>query len=299
MTQFSVRTVPWMKLGRLVDSPKTAAEAAELGGLNFEVEKRNLFYDGPNGTTEISDRKALVRKDTNEWLSIMSTDYPILQYSEAFDFLDGINPKFVAAGVLQGGRQGFMVVESPYDFNVLGGEDEHQLYAVLRTSHDGSRAVEVMVMPLRNRCMNQLTLQSFSSGVPHRWAVKHTSSMQKKLQDAHNVLENLSSYAKAFEKVADRLVKLSVDDDGARKVLTSILPNRPKREDQITRIIDIWHTSDTVGYSDTGWGLVNAVSEYFDWQRAGGSPQSRFIGALQGQTYTTINRVAGYLLSRN
>ena len=26
-TQFSTRTVPWMKLGKLVDTPKTAGEA--------------------------------------------------------------------------------------------------------------------------------------------------------------------------------------------------------------------------------------------------------------------------------
>ena len=58
-----------------------------------------------------------------------------------------------------------MVVKVPMAINVLSGDDPHDLYGVLRTSHDLSRATEVMVMPLRGRCMNQLTLHSFSRDV--------------------------------------------------------------------------------------------------------------------------------------
>src|SRR5690606_14635950 len=295
-TMFSSRVVPWMSLGALTESVKTAAEAAELGGLNFEVEQRPLEWVGEDGARhEIPGRRALVRKDTDEWLSIMSTDYSVLQFGEAFDFMDGVNPNFVAAGVLKGGRQGFMVVEGP-KMNVLSGDDPHELFIVLRTSHDGSRAIEVAVMPLRSKCMNQLTLNSFVIGAQHRWSIRHTSSMKQKLADAHESLKKLDEYAAGYEHLADKLVNVQLDDHDAENVLKAVLPDRPKRDEQITSIISRWHTAETVGFDWTGWGLVNAASEYFDWGRPNGTPESRFIAALQGSTHKVINGVAQQLL---
>jgi len=287
-----------MKLGKLVDQPMTAAEAARLGGLDFTVSKCPLRYETSGSWKDIPERQAIVRTDTGQWLGIMSKDYPLLQYGEAFDFMDQVGPKYVAAGALKGGRQGFMVVRALGVTKVLSGVDPHDMFAVLRTSHDGSRAVEVSVMPLRQRCMNQLTLASFTAGVPDRWAIKHTSTMAAKLADAEASLGKIGAYTKSFEKNAQRLIEMKITAGQAEAVIRASLPDRPKREDQVKRIVDLLHTSPQVGFDHTGWGLVNAVSEYFDWERAGGSPESRFIGALQGQTRGAINRVTGRLLSR-
>lgn len=305
-TLVSTREVPWMKLGKLTEKPMTAAEAAELGGLNFTVSKRPLAFgrqaDLPDSELysykPIKERIAVVRDGTEEWLGIMSNNYPLLQYSEAFDFMDTVDPEYVACGALKGGKQGFMVVRAPETINILSGDDPHDMYVVLRTSHDGSRAIEVAVMPLRARCMNQLTLQSFTKGVPHRWSIKHTSSMAVKLKDAQESLKQVGAYAKTLEKTANRLVNVQLTDDVAAETLRAVLPDRPRRAEQIEQIITTWHTAETVGFDWTGWGLVNAVSEYFDWQRKGGSPESRFVAALQGQTFNAINRTAGRLLSR-
>jgi phage/plasmid-like protein (TIGR03299 family) len=300
----STREVPWMKLGKLTEKPMHAAEAAELGGLNFQVEKWPL-YAGPPGQPHgsatlkpINERVAIFRTDTAQWLGIMSKTYPLLQYSEAFDFMDTVAPEYVACGALKGGRQGFMVVQAPENFHVMSEVDPHDLYVVLRTSHDGSRAIEVSVMPLRHRCMNQLTLNTFASGIPHRWSIKHTTTMAAKLKDAQLSLSHVGQYAKRFAEVADKLMNVKVTDEKATTILRAVLPDRPRRDDQVSTILNSWHTSETVGFDWSGWGLVNAVSEYFDWGRAGGSPESRFVGALQGQTTNAINKVAGRILSR-
>jgi phage/plasmid-like protein (TIGR03299 family) len=307
-TMVTARELPWMKLGKLVDSPMTASEAAELGGLNFTVERRPLWIgdmeETPESTTKsipgqkIASRVALVNGSTGEMLSIVSKDYPILQYGEAFDFMDVIDPQYLAAGALKGGRQGFLVVQAPeYHVDILDGQDPHDLFVVLRTSHDCSRAVEAMIMPLRYKCMNQLTLQSFIKGVKHRWTVKHTSTMKDKLAEAQTALKNLTAYGEVFKTQVERLAELKVDDNQAKETLTFVLPDRPKRDDQIETIINAWHTSPTVGFDYTGWGLLNAVSEYFDWTRVGGSPESRFVGALQGSTHKAINQTANYLMT--
>lgn len=303
--QVSTREVPWMKLGKLVEQPLTAAEAARAGGLDFTVVKRPLWYGDSDDpltslpTNRVEKRVATVRSDTNEWLGIMGADYPILQYREAFDFMDTINPEYVACGALKGGRQGFMVVRAPETATLDIPWDPHDLFAVLRTSHDGSRAVEVSVMPLRAKCMNQLTLRSFSAGVDYRWAIPHTTTMQAKLAEAQKSLVKLGVYAQRYAHNAERMRAIKLDNDSARSTLEAVLPNRPRREQQVEEIISRWHTAETVGFDWTGWGLLNAASDYFEWGRAGGSAESRFVGALQGSTHQVINKITGRLLSRS
>lgn len=297
-TQVSTREVPWIKLGKIAEQPMTAAEAAELGGLNFDVETRPLGYEKDGKWITIGNRKAVVNMNTGAPLGIVSKMYPILQYAQAFDFMDAVAPTYVAAGALKGGKQGFMVVRAPEETSAaLNAIDPHDFFLVLRTSHDCSRAVEVSCMSLRGRCMNQLTLRSFAAGVPWRWTVKHTTTMHAKLAEAQHSLANLGAYNAAFIKNVEKLIHVKVDDKRAIETLKFVLPDRPRRDEQIDRITSAWHNSETVGFDWTGWGLVNAVSEYFDWGRAGGSPESRFIGALQGSTHKAINTTARYLLT--
>lgn len=295
----SQREVPWMKLGRLVDEPMTAAEAADAGGLNFDVTLHEVRYTGSDGVERtIPDRRVVERSDTHAWLGIVSAGYPAFQYAEAFDFMDAVGGHYVAAGALRGGRQGFMVVRPPVaGLDPLGG-DPHDLYVVLRTSHDCTRAVEVSAMPLRGRCTNQLTLRGFASNAHYRVAVKHSPGMREKLHDAQNVMKNLDAYVAEFGRTATRLAERSVSDETATTVLRRVLRDRPRRDEAIENIVQRWHASPTVGYDGTGWGLVNAVSEYYEWGRAGGTPESRFLAALQGQTHGAVNRTATLLLSR-
>jgi phage/plasmid-like protein (TIGR03299 family) len=296
--QFSERTVPWMKLGALVDSPKTATEAAKLGGLDFKIELVDAFYEFVNMKVKAPKRKAVIREDTGEFFDLVSDTYQPLQYSEAFDFMDAIDSQYVAAGTLRGGRQGFLVIKAPFTLDTLQAVDPHDLYAVIRTSHDRSRGIEVAVMPLRGRCMNQMTLASFTKGVPHRWAIKHSYKMHEKLAEAKDTLASLTNYAGRFQLLVERLLAEKVDDVRAEKVLKTIIPERTKQADVIEKIITL-RDAQQVGFTGTGWNLVNAVSEYMDWHRAGGTPESRFLGALEGQTTKLINKAVVHILSSN
>lgn len=311
-TQFSVREAPWTKLGKLVDEPVTAVEAAKLGGLDFEVELREVAYSNSDAMTDswtyIPKRRAVVAKDNGQFMGFVSSSkYNMLQYGEAFDFMDNLGAPYVAAGALRGRRQGFMVVQPAANMfgQFAGHEDPHDLFVVLRTSHDCTRGIEVMVMPLRGRCMNQLTLRSFTKGVQHRWSIKHTTTMHEKLQDAQKSLKKVGLYAQQYDKLAIRMVETSLTETKAREMLTMTIPKpraqtervEKQYQDRINAIIDLWQSSPTVAYAGTGWGLVNAVSEHYDWYRIGGTPESRFLNALEGETHRRINAVAGLVLA--
>jgi len=299
MTVFTTREVPWMKLGKLVEQPQTAAEAMQMANLDFTVSKLDAGFMTADGVWKpVVNRKAIVRDDTKEFFEFVSPEYEIFQYAEAFDFMDTIKPRYVAAGSLKGGRQAFLVVEPDRPSVTVGGDDKHDIFVVLRTSHDRSRAIEVALMPLRYRCMNQLTLRSFTSDAKYRWSISHTKSAREKLHQAQQVMAQLDEYTTEFQRLAERLMRSRPNEDEARKILKQYVTPWAKGQDEvIDTIIHSWRENvETVGFNDTSWGLVSAVSDYYDWGRSRGTPESRFLNAVQGITHTTLNNITRELV---
>lgn len=298
----TTRTAPWMKLGTLVEEAMTAEEAAKAGGLDFTVSLRDIQRKMNDGTWEISKhRKMVTADDTDEEFDVVSADYGLLQYSEAFDFLSQINPKFIAAGTLKGRRQGFMVVQLPDlpELDMLSLEnDPHDLFVVVRTSHDRTRAIECAVMPLRRRCMNELGVRGFAKGAEQRWSVHHVGNVAEKLHSAEEMVQRANVYAADFVNTANRLNGVVIDNDDARKILGRVIRETTKQTEVINKIIDMWNTRESVGYVGSGWGLFNAVSEYFEWDRKGGTAQSQFLNVLEGQTRKAMDQTAALILSR-
>lgn len=302
---FTARDVPWMKVGHVIDHPVTAAEAVKLGGLDFNIELRDAGFKSRDKRNfkKVADRFAIVRSDTEEFFNFASGDYSPVQYAEAFDFINGISPEFVAAGQLKGGRKGFIVAKLPghnLDDLVLDGQpDPHQLYVVLRTSMDLSWGIEIVVTTLRGKCMNQLTLPALTQGCKQRWTIRHTRNAAQRLEEAHKSLVRVDRYAEEFRSITARLADIDVDFDEAKRVLTQVLPDRPRRDEQIDAITTAWRDSETVGFTGKAWGLVNAVDEYFEWLRParGRTAESRFLDGLDGAAHQYTGRAAQLLLN--
>lgn len=307
---FTSRELPWMKLGAQIDGDVDAAEAAKLGGLDFEVELRPAFRpvrraDGKGwNTQQVPTRRTLTRVDTDEFFDYVSADYRVLQYAEAFAFMDEINPRYKAAGVMSHGKQGFIVAQLPdaAELNVDLGDDvdPHDLYVIVRTSHDRSKAIEVSLMPLRHRCMNQLALNSFSQGAPQRWSIKHIGNVDSKLAEAQKVLTVAPKYAEIYGNKVRQMASVKVTDEDARSILKKVLPDKAKRDETIEAIMATYHNDPTVGFVGTGWGLANGVSTYYDWGRNAGTrtDQSQFTSGLTGDTAKYFNRTAQLILNR-
>lgn len=305
-TSFTSRSLPWMKLGAVIDDPSVdSREAARLGGIDFEVETRPAAFKGDNGVLyTVPNRRALVRKDTPTFFDYVSDDYVVVQYGDAFDFMDAVNPNYVAAGALNGGRQGFMVVQfdgfESFDPGPNGESDPHDLYAILRTSHDRSKALEIALLPLRNRCMNQLGLPLRQMQVQQRWSIRHVGDPKKKMAVAQDTLRQAGSYLDAFQGTVRQLASVRITTDSSKIILKHVLPDRPRRDEQIAAITHAFKDSPEVGFAETGWGLVNAVSEYFEHGRGFGTrtDQSRFTDGFDGQTAKYVSRTAQLVLNR-
>jgi phage/plasmid-like protein (TIGR03299 family) len=299
-TMFSTREAPWMKLGRLVDEPVTAEEAARLSGLDFDVALAPLTYQWNDETLTFPERYATVRTDNGEGLGVVSEVYEIVQYREAFTFMDTINPRYVAAGPLSGGKQGFMVVKVPENTDLLTDVDPHELYVVLRTSHNCSRAVEVAVMPLRSKCMNGLAIKTFTQGAHLRWSIRHTRSASERMHEAQMTLSNIQEYGKSYAQAMRGYAEMTITDDEARRLLDGVIERYLKSRDEVKEeIIAISHNDETVNeFAGTAWGLINATSSYYQWERALGTPESRFLGMLGGPSNKAINSLVDRINAR-
>jgi phage/plasmid-like protein (TIGR03299 family) len=305
-TTFTTRDLPWMKLGPRIDAAVPMEEATKLGGLNFDVELKPLVYRNGDRLVEIPSRRAVIRTNPEMFFAVASDDYQPVQFSEAFSFLDEINPLVSSAGALSGGKKGFMVVQVPgaekLSVEIDGEVDPHDMYVIVQTSHDLSKAIEIAVMPLRLKCMNMLGLPSLTRDAPQRWSIKHIGDVKRKMHEAQRTVTRATAYADIYARTARQLSSVRVDDDSINVVLKMVLPDKPRREEQITAIKSAFHTSEFVsdGGGSNGWDLLNAVSEYFQWGRttATRTPQSLFTSGINGDTYRAISRTSQLLLAR-
>lgn len=294
------RTTPWDGLGTKFQTPvKTAREAIIDGGLDWTVEPRSIFVSLPGGDKrqKISGRKAIVRSSDNAVLGLVSDLYQTFQNVEAFEFADSIvdsgEAKYESTFQMRHGKVIGLTMRVP-DHIMVGGEDAHDLYIVLRTSHDGSKAISVYVTPIRVRCMNQMAIAT--SRAKHRWSMQHTTRLQGKLQEARETLKLSFKYSEEFAKIGEELMGVKVTDDQFHDIIEDLLPDRPRTEEVIDSIMGLYRESPTNGYTGTAWGGMNAITEYFDHGRKTRSQEAEFNAIMDGGIAILRTKAANRLL---
>ena len=128
---FSVKEKAWHNLGQIISDYPTSAEAIKHAGLDYTVEKRNLFTYGDDTDPEKDDNDvvmewrvdvpnfyATVRTDTEQVLGVVGNDYEIVQNVNAFDFFDSIvggkdGILYETAGALGKGERIFITAKLP------------------------------------------------------------------------------------------------------------------------------------------------------------------------------------------
>lgn len=311
-TLFTTRDLPWMHLGNVVNEAQSLEDAIKLADLDWEVELRKDGFQTASGNWRIDpSKRKVVRSDNEQPLGTVSSTYEVLQYREAFDFMAGIDLGFVAGGQLKGGKQAFIVVQIPqHEHLTVLDNDGHQMYVVLRTSHDGSRAVEVNYMALRDACMNALTLSTFGRGIGYggqakqRWSIRHTKNMRAKLEQAQQVLTGAEDYAQEFADVANRLAAVELEMKDAERLIRNLVKDQHGYvKDQgayVQGIMSTYENSTRNGYQGNGWGLVNAVSEHYEHVRGGErrTAEARWVQDFDGLTHKAVDRAAQLVLAR-
>lgn len=300
-TMASARLVPWHGLGVVTEDVMTAKEAIQAAGLDWLVFLATLNANLPNGDQVlVEDRFAVIRDSDFKVLGSVGSRYEPFQNHEAFTFMDNLvdsgEAHFETAGSLRGGKVIFMSLKVPRDI-LIGGEDAIDLYLLLRTGHDGTKAISVYVTPIRVVCMNTLALATYGSNVKQKWSVPHLLTVRERVIEARDTLNLTFRYVDEFEREANQLLETAITDQQLEELLYRVLPERPKTPDVVSSIFGIYRGSSTVRYPGTAWGALNAITEYTDHARRTSSAEARFTTIIDGEAAKLRNAASSLLLT--
>lgn len=273
----------------------SAEEAIVAAGLDWTVSKRPLWFTGKsNGSKprKIEGSFAMVKDDDEQYLGTVGKQYHGIDNREAFGWADLVPGKYVAGGAMRTNRQVYLIKQ--LDTPLVAGTDEHEMFLFLRSSHDGTKALQAMATPVRLRCMNMLPIATKKA--KFKFSVRHVTSYSEKLQQAAEIHGLVDAYAKEFQATATQLVETEMLISEVEQILKDTMPGRVELQQGV---LDNLRTSDTIDDAQRGtaWGVLNAVSEFFEWKREVSSTTHALQANVDGQGARIRNAVASRLLT--
>lgn len=212
--------------------------------------------------------------------------------------LDVAEPTVSTCGVLYDGKQAFMSWRLPKGVLVDGQSgDGADLWLLAHTSHDLSAPLTCAIVPVRPVCRN--TIRVGLKKMRSKWTVKHTANAKLSLEAARTALKISYEYADEWMDLMEQLAAtpVSVDEfdtmiaamwgpgEDASKIAETVW--EPKRE----KLVHLFTEAPTAGGLN-GWGALNAVGEWCDWN-------SKAPAAAKFQTDSGAGGADGYRFWRS
>jgi phage/plasmid-like protein (TIGR03299 family) len=250
----SVGETPWHKEGVvLVKPPRSADEALELAGLDFEVALEPIFArwghagkartgstgDGSAGDADeysyVEGFSAVRRLDTGTVLGVVGDGYAPLQNRDAFRILEPLIDNGLAhietAGALRGGRDVWILIrfniKDPVVSEVFA--EEVVPYGLLSNNHCGARSVVLQETPIRVVCAN--TLGMALKGPGRKVAIRHTVSVGARTVDAAKRI--WGSLIERYRVIAEQyrcLKRKFLDQSLFEKLVLDVVAQLPEAE---------------------------------------------------------------------
>lgn len=290
-----VGTLPWHGLGQALTEDADLDTWRVEAGMNWNVNDTALVYKGAQGQDVIfPDRRVLYRSDSSGALGVVSNNYKIVHPGEALEFFRDLIAdqgfKMETAGCLFGGRKFWALAKCGEAARIMG-QDEIKPYLLMASSCDGSMATAVHLTSVRVVCNNTLRMSIGAEGqnaqirVPHS-ATFHADSVKQQLGIVEGAWDN-------FLQNIDKLANLQIDRDFAIDIVADELKAewKNKEGDDMTRdemvdssivlrrIMKLYDGeslgNDYRSSKGTAWGLVNAVTQFFDHEAGGKGDKSR------------------------
>lgn len=268
-------TPAWHGLGQVVEGLQTWSETIVQAGLDWQVEKHQLF--APWG--DQIDAWGMFRADNAEFLGAVGAKYEPIQNEYAFSFIDALletanGAYYDSAGALGKGERVFVSAKIPYEFLIDGTDDKHLTYLLFVTSHDGSLSAQCKLTDVRVVCNNTLTQALRMNGSFVK--IKHTKTAEERLEKAKQMMKNAEGGVMSLKTKLDTLSKRILDKETYMSSLDKIFPldakgqSSPRRDNVLKEITELFSHNDgdkIDGIKGTAYSLLNAVTDYTDHHR--------------------------------
>ncbi|MBC8184307.1 MAG: DUF932 domain-containing protein [Bacteriovoracaceae bacterium] len=312
---------PWHGLGQSLPEDTPLEVWAKKAHLNWQLMSAPVQYtisnfQGFNKETAndiketgnlitVPNRKVLYRSDTGVPLSVVSNQYKPVQPAEILDFFKSLinqyNYKMDTAGSLMNGKRIWALARTGYNARIMG-QDELRAYLLLATSCDGSLATTAMFTVIRVVCNNTIQMAYQTKAIkreddlPGVVKVSHISIFDpKKVKMDLGIADQVFS---EFVEDAEKLAQTSVSKEEALEFFMDLFIPANKTPlsfdyDQIPdRVLsNIYQTytsgkgQDLKSSKDTCWGLVNAITRYYDHERQARTTDTRLNNAWFGDGF--------------
>ena len=281
-------------------------DSAKLSNWNIQLEEIQ------NPTNYRSHKSSYYVTRTNPFddgtdiLGVVGEKYKVVQNESLFEFGDNLldgGASWESAGSIKNGTVvfGSLIIPKEFTLDPDGANDKTKTYLLVHTSHDGSVSVQASITPVRVVCQNTLNLALGS--VKQSFKLRHTATVEGKIQVAREALGLTFRYMDDFEKEAKALFETSVTDLEFNKIITAIYPKPDELNKQgttvwsnkIDLVNDIYFKSPTQeNIKGTAWGVFNALTERLDYfrgeRKAKNSSQNRLINASGFDAMTNAER---------
>ena len=249
---FVTRTQAWHGLATVMENNPSIDDALKLAGLDWEIEAIPLIgtrqgelvgIDDQGEPTydvsqiEVPSHRAVIRKDTNAVLGVVSKQWQPYQNAEALEqfrpLVDSGELVIETGGSLQGGKKIWLQARYADDVEVIPG-DKLVPYLLIAVGHDGKLSITMSNTPVRVVCWNTCQAAGatedgdkgdFSSGNIFR--VSHTGNIKAKVEQARDALVSmrtqLDATVKAYRSMATVPVTGQQVEEIARDIFDSAL----------------------------------------------------------------------------
>lgn len=160
-------------------------------------------------------------------LGVVGRSYPVVQPAEAAAFAQQIVEQgggnivaICSYGDPRGSRMA-MAVKLPEGL-LIGGEDPHDLYAVVGNSWNRSTSLWGCAAPLRLECINQVA--ATFGALSNRFTIPHRGDMTSKVDEAQRALEITGLFAEIYAKKAELMLKTRIEGADVDRYVEALFP---------------------------------------------------------------------------
>lgn len=270
-----VGETPWHGLGQELPEGADMETWRKAAGMDWTIEKSPVHFDTPDMMTkDFAGQNVLYRSDTLAPMSVVSDRYKPVQPAEVLDFFKDLVEesgfRLHTAGTLFGGKRLWALAETGKFGEVTKGDGVGG-FLLLSTSCDKSLATTARFTSVRVVCNNTLSMATADK----RDCVSFTHSRHFD----HNLMKAKLGLAVesfgAFMEMAKFLRKQRLGGSNAIEFVRKLVLTPEQYADNdynynkhrgFAKIMDLFEGeakgADLVG--DSKWGMLNAVTEYFD-----------------------------------
>lgn len=275
----------WHQLGTVVDGPLSVADGirlAHLADLDYHLEPVVVPVGEPPRFQRADGQWASVRRNPwnrDQWdiLGVGLSDQYVLHTPEQVftlgeDIIEQGHP-LSALGSINGGRRAFAAYA--LDGITIGGFDQIDMFLNALTDFTGGGATIYRVSGIRTVCANTFNAVMRQYELPtHK--VRHTGAeLSNRLDETRRALDIGWTAMQEFEREANAFLARETTASEFDAIVAALIPTpddlgdraKANRLEEREQVRHLYEDSDTVApIRGTAWGILNAFTEWADWQ---------------------------------